>query len=302
MNTPELEKDQVLKKAQHASSNDSAPVATAETPTPLQRMATPQDVLNRQRVLGNQSTREAIHRQTAENLTALRSDPTGIQRQLSLVQRDDKSNLDNTNYQVSQNIADDQYGWKSEYDVSFTPDDCHIKVKIKLNPQAGVSADDLKTVKSQSTTAIQKYWDKQFILADLGTQKKYWIRVTPEFVDAGESLTVSVHAGEGRDDLSNWYVKSDDTTRAHEFGHQLGLKDEYIDDTTINRKDKNAPGVHQDNSLMGNYYDEGIGSATVKVRHGESFGRDIAAVTGHNFKVTKPGFWERLIFNISRLF
>lgn len=53
-----------------------------------------------------------------------------------------------------------------------------------------------------------------------------------------------------------------DMTIAHECGHAiLGLSDEYAD------SEYPARTVYIDNSLMGNYYTEGIGTAAIKIRH-----------------------------------
>jgi hypothetical protein len=86
---------------------------------------------------------------------------------------------------------------------------------------------------------------------------------------------------------TKWYVGFPDVDYAHELGHQLGLKDEYIDATVPDRKDDKSPGVHNDNSIMGNYYSEGRGKAEAKLRHGETVGGEIGAATGVGFTVSK---------------
>lgn len=88
---------------------------------------------------------------------------------------------------------------------------------------------------------------------------------------------VALHKGGGRDDAANWFVKGDATTRAHEIGHLLGLKDEYADPASPHRK------VYTDNSLMGNYYTEGIKTASLKKRHGRVFAKDISRASGRKF-------------------
>lgn len=40
--------------------------------------------------------------------------------------------------------------------------------------------------------------------------------------------TVTVHKGDGRADMTNWYETDTASINAHEFGHMLGLFDEYI--------------------------------------------------------------------------
>jgi hypothetical protein len=50
--------------------------------------------------------------------------------------------------------------------------------------------------------------------------KVHWVTSEPHHI-------VAVHAGSGSRDESNWYTSDPGSTAAHEFGHMLGLPDEY---------------------------------------------------------------------------
>ena len=65
----------------------------------------------------------------------------------------------------------------------------------------------------------------------------------------------SLHPGEGRADLSTWYVQSDPTVHAHELGHQMRFRDEYVDATVPNRATPTSPGVANDGGLMTNFWE-----------------------------------------------
>ena len=49
----------------------------------------------------------------------------------------------------------------------------------------------------------------------------------PAFTASDPHHTVEIHPGSGRADMTNWYAKGSGDTAAHEFGHMLGLEDEY---------------------------------------------------------------------------
>ena len=252
-------------------------------------MASPKSVLMLQRTYGN--------RATARILAQTRTQPGSVAtvqpaRDGSYVIR--REVVTKTQQELAP-AGDVAYGWDYGYSVNFTPNRCVLKIKVKTNaaahPDTGETPNDKELAKVQSAASSQfaKMWDNEFLLVETATQKKYSLRTEVEFVDTGEDLAVNVYKGTGRDDLSNWYTDSDDgVTWAHELGHQMGLLDEYEDPGAENRKDSSAAGVHTDNSIMGNYFDEGISQATVKLRHGEHIAKDISDATGRAFSATKP--------------
>jgi len=88
---------------------------------------------------------------------------------------------------------------------------------------------------------------------------------------------VRLSRGPGRDDKTHWYVSgSIPMDRAHELSHALGLRDEYIDASVPRRRNAAAPGVFDDHSLLGNYYNEGVAQAEVKLRHAQQLAADIS--------------------------
>lgn len=136
-------------------------------------------------------------------------------------------------------------------------------------------------VAAQAKAAFTQFFDNKYKLTDGKTKKVFPIRASVDFVTANPHVVVKLRKGEGRDSLSNWYVKSQGVVRAHELGHQLGLKDEYIDAGASNRKDAEAPGVKTDNSLMGNFWTEGVDTAAVKTRHAQDIANLIGGAKGN---------------------
>jgi hypothetical protein len=144
--------------------------------------------------------------------------------------------------QVSTEISDPPYGWWAKYEVTFVGAECRLNVKVRLVAGAGVSAADVTRVQAQTSEAFTRIWDRRFVITDTTAHKHHALRVGVTFVTSGEHLAVNLHAGSGHANLSNWYVDGAANSRAHELGHQLGLKDEYISATAPSRATPTSPG------------------------------------------------------------
>lgn len=174
------------------------------------------------------------------------------------------------------NVRDGKYGWKAKYDIRTINHTVEVVVKVKLDPQKGVSDEKLKNLKKEWEKAGEK-WSGKFKLEDRNDpDNNYDVKVKVEFVDSGEHLVVKVHYTDTwrRSDLSNWDTKDDNNAISHELGHQLGLKDEYPDkDGSPDRK------VTENSSVM--YSNTG----SVKKEHYQGFAEWLSKETGKNFEV-----------------
>lgn len=189
---------------------------------------------------------------------------------------------------VTNQITDGPYGWQSKFEVTKTDTEYRVVIKPKLVPDAGVTPQQVADVKLRAHNAFVRLFDNKFILTDTADQKQYGLRADVQFVDSGEHYTVALHTGpDGNGNLTNWYTGNYDETLAHELGHQLGLKDEYIDATVPARATTTAPGVHTDHSIMGNYLAEGRPDAGAQLRHGQTIGSEIGGATGRTFTVAR---------------
>jgi hypothetical protein len=201
---------------------------------------------------------------------------------------------------VSTHVIDGPYAWQSRFDVTLTAGaplrpahgrptagECRVVVKPKFIPDAGVPPADVAAVKRRAAAAFTRLFDNQFILTDTASHTRYTLRTEVQFVDTGEHYTINLHAGNNRSNLSEWSVGRPDETFAHELGHALGLKDEYIDAAVPDRATATAPGVHTDHSIMGNYHAEGAADARMQQRHAETIGSEVGGATGHGFTVSR---------------
>jgi len=170
-------------------------------------------------------------------------------------------------------------GGTAKYDVRVTATEITVMVGIRLTPGRGVSRSQVTQVKNASQAIFTQKYDRRFKLTEI-PYKPRPLRMKLRFSHPNPHHNVALHKGGGRDNAANWYVKGDTTTRAHEIGHLLGIKDEYADSTSPKRK------VYTDNSLMGNYYTEGIKTATLKKRHGKVFAGDISRASGRKFYIS----------------
>jgi hypothetical protein len=167
--------------------------------------------------------------------------------------------------------------WDASFDVSFddeasTPT-MWLTINVKLNPEGGITEDQLREFRIRVRSRFSLMWDSKFIFHEHRTilsDRDWLVRPEVKFVDSGQHLNVTLHKGKGADNRQNWYIDSPDYTQVHEVSHQMGLLDEYADVTVPSRK------VYDDHSIMGDYYSEGMREATAKARHGER----LAAIIG----------------------
>lgn len=189
--------------------------------------------------------------------------------------------------EVRNTIKDGPYEWTSAYDVGFdeAKKECNIAVRVKLVPKdATVTEDDFKAIKANVGKHFPAIWDNKFKLTDKASGKVYALRLAVTFVENNEHLVATLNHGQGYANLSNWYAQPiGAVTPAHELGHQLGLKDEYVDVNVPDRKDGAAPGAHADNSIMGDYLSEGEDKAGAKLRHGQTIAGHVGGATGRTF-------------------
>jgi hypothetical protein len=173
--------------------------------------------------------------------------------------------------------------WDASFDVSFDEDastpTMWLTIKVKLNPDGGITDDDLTHFRIKVRSRFSLMWDSKFVFHEHRTiwaDRDWLVRPEVKFVDSGAHLNVSLHKGKGADNRQNWYIDSPDYTQVHEVSHQMGLLDEYADVSVPNRK------VYDDHSIMGDYYKEGMTEATAKPRHGERLASIIGPAVDKN--------------------
>lgn len=109
-----------------------------------------------------------------------------------------------------------------------------VEVRFKAEAQSGVTAADVASAKSKLETGISTHWSNVFTLGieDPPCGKKVLkIEYKVVWVESGQDYTIKIHGTYPREGLSgavmNVAKSTDAWTYAHEFGHCVGLPDEY---------------------------------------------------------------------------
>lgn len=140
--------------------------------------------------------------------------------------------LASTSVDYYENRADGGYSWFVHYDLSFDGSAFTVTTRINL------IGDDPGGLASTWEQGIEQLWSDKFCLSD-GTSA-YGIKVDVQFTDIDADYDVTVYDGYGACDMLNWYTDTgwgpsyQDELAAHEFGHMIGMFDEYAGGATWN--------------------------------------------------------------------
>jgi hypothetical protein len=156
------------------------------------------------------------------------------------------------------------YGWTAAYRITEEKD-CrlHVVVRIRLQPDPGVTQAQLQAAQNVWEPAIEQAWTRRFDIRRSNGRcacRSYSVDLDVQWVTSGEHHVVRVHAGSGRADMGNFFLNNTGGTAAHEVGHMLGNPDEYTDAACPNRN------VTNDNSIM-----QTSQTGTVRPRHYQGF-------------------------------
>jgi hypothetical protein len=177
--------------------------------------------------------------------------------------------------EIENSVEDPPFGWTSRYQAVLNDDRIDVRLRIKLKSDQRIPLKDTLKIRAETEESVEHYFNGRFEMIDRDG-RVHFLTVKPEFVSDSPDLIVRLHPGKGRSNLNHWFVDAEPIVRAHEVGHALGLKDEYIDRSCENRASAEAAGVFRDHSLMGNFFGEGIDLAELKPRHGEIIARRIS--------------------------
>jgi peptidoglycan hydrolase-like protein with peptidoglycan-binding domain len=113
------------------------------------------------------------------------------------------------------------YGMTSRYTWRIVGNEIRITVKLKFT---GL---DRPALVQRWFNHIRATWNRFDAENEKG--EKIAVVFEPESVKSGEDNVVEIKAGNGRSDAANWFADDPDSdnTAAHEFGHMVGLEDEY---------------------------------------------------------------------------
>ncbi|GAB4115139.1 MAG: hypothetical protein Fur005_23040 [Roseiflexaceae bacterium] len=152
-------------------------------------------------------------------------DPDGIVGPLTWAQIDQlglASTVGRVEKTWSEEVGGQTYGMTSRFTWRLIGDkEMLVTVKLKFT---GLKRPDLV---SRWFGHIRSIWNRFDAVGPSG--EHIAINFDPQSVASGEDNVVRIRPGNGRSDAANWFAEDpdSDTTAAHEFGHMIGLEDEY---------------------------------------------------------------------------
>ena len=157
------------------------------------------------------------------------------------------------------------FGWTAAFEQTWT----HIRVRIELDPDAGISNATMNALRTAWENGIENTWSDRW---GCGRQRELTCPLTfdVQWVTADAHHTVRVRQGPAPTNMTTWDTSDGGNVAAHEFGHMLGNADEYSDTRCPDRDPVNTGTVMDNNStnvparLMTRFADN-LGSTVVGI-------------------------------------
>ena len=131
------------------------------------------------------------------------------------------------------------YQWDVSYERSFDGFSIvkHVEINFLFETPLGFTAQQKADWKAQAEASVESIWNNKFAVRDTVNNRTYAVGVDIT-VDGPFDQTISVAqrpadcgsrpgALDCRDNMIKWFSDSTPVIHAHEFGHMLGLYDEY---------------------------------------------------------------------------
>lgn len=184
---------------------------------------------------------------------------TGTQ---SLRSRLESMSREDHSFRVSECI----FGWTAAFEQTWT----HITVRIRLKPHADISAAKLGDLRTAWEKGIEGTWHRRWGCSRSG-ELSCRLSFDVQWVTGDQHHTVRVRPGPARSNMTTWDTNDTGRVAAHEFGHMLGLVDEYPEtDRCPNRSPVNTRTVMHNNSnnvpeRMMNRFAGNVGSSVASI-------------------------------------
>jgi hypothetical protein len=126
--------------------------------------------------------------------------------------------------EISFAVSECVFGWTAQYQQSWSD----VVVRIRLNPDPGISEATMVDLRATWETTIQDRWSNRWAIGQPG-ESAIPIRFDVQWVTGSEHHVVRVRPGSGRSNMGLWYTEDTGDVAAHEFGHMIGNPDEYAE-------------------------------------------------------------------------
>ncbi len=117
------------------------------------------------------------------------------------------------------------YGYTQSFDGTAVAR--HVELNFTFEPNFTMA--QRQTFVSTAESSIEGIWNNRATIVDTTNQRSFPLRVDVTTTGPVFNHHILVSSGTGRSNVVNWYAGSlTGGVMAHEFGHYLGLYDEYI--------------------------------------------------------------------------
>lgn len=145
--------------------------------------------------------------------------------------------------EISFDVSECVYGWTARYQQIWS----HVRVRLQLNPDAGISAATMATLRTTWENAIENRWSNRWGIGHPG-EITCPLTFDVQWVTSNAHHTVRAQTGPARSNMTLWDTPDTGAVAAHEFGHMHGNPDEYTDAACPSRNPVNTGTVMDNNS------------------------------------------------------
>lgn len=135
------------------------------------------------------------------------------------------------------------YGWTAAFEQTWT----HILIRIRLNPDSGVTASELAACETRWQNSIRNIWNNKWGCGHSG-ELSCELTFDVQWVGSGQHHTVRVDDVSVHTNMTHWDENDPGSTAAHEYGHMLGNDDEYSASNCPDRDPVNTGNIMDNNS------------------------------------------------------
>jgi hypothetical protein len=146
-----------------------------------------------------------------------------------------------TEYSFS--VSECIYGWTASFEQIWSL----IRVRIRLNPDTGISNNTMNNLRNTWQNGIENTWSNRWGVGRHGEISLPFV-FDVQWVTNNQHHTVRVRTGPDRSNMTTWDTNDTGGVAAHEFGHMLGHDDEYTDSNCPSRSPVNTGTVMDNNS------------------------------------------------------
>ena len=140
-------------------------------------------------------------------------------------------------------VSECVYGWTASFRQTWT----HIVVRINLNPDSGISAATMATLRNTWESTIQSRWSNRWGAGHSG-EITCPFTFDVQWVGSSAHHNVRVRVGPARSNMTTWDTNDTGAVASHEFGHMIGLVDEYADGNCPGRTPVNTGTIMDNNT------------------------------------------------------